>query len=340
MRLLIVTQKVDRNDPILGFFHRWLEEFALHCERVDVIAQYVSDHRLPSNVHVHSLHKERGNPRWLQILRFWRLLRWRSKDADALFVHMTPIWLVLATPLLLLRRLPAHLWYEARGGGWVLDCGLRMARKTFSASKTGMPRKTSKNVVVGHGIDTAVYIPDAAKRDQHRLVTVGRITASKKLPRIIEALSILPSEYRLRVAGLPVTEADRSLAQDLQGQIQALGLQSRIEISPAPPAQIAPLLQQSSLFLHASVTGLDKALLEAMACGCLVLSSSDVAKDLLPLRCLAAPDHLGQKAKELLGLSAETQDGLRHELRQIIVQRHSLPGLIKRLLAEMENPIS
>ena len=32
MKLLIITQKVDSADPILGFFHQWVEEFAKHCE--------------------------------------------------------------------------------------------------------------------------------------------------------------------------------------------------------------------------------------------------------------------------------------------------------------------
>ena len=27
MKLLVITQKVDKNDAILGFFHRWLIEF-------------------------------------------------------------------------------------------------------------------------------------------------------------------------------------------------------------------------------------------------------------------------------------------------------------------------
>lgn len=28
VKLLIITQKIDINDPILGFFHKWIEEFA------------------------------------------------------------------------------------------------------------------------------------------------------------------------------------------------------------------------------------------------------------------------------------------------------------------------
>ena len=38
MRLLIFTQRVDREDENLGSFHRWIEEFAKHFDSVSVIA--------------------------------------------------------------------------------------------------------------------------------------------------------------------------------------------------------------------------------------------------------------------------------------------------------------
>ena len=44
MRLLIITQKVDKNDDILGFFHRWILEFAKHYESVTVICLEEGDH--------------------------------------------------------------------------------------------------------------------------------------------------------------------------------------------------------------------------------------------------------------------------------------------------------
>ena len=59
MKLLIITQKVDINDPVLGFFHRWLEEFAKHYEFVTVICLEKGEHRLPENVKVLSLGKEK-----------------------------------------------------------------------------------------------------------------------------------------------------------------------------------------------------------------------------------------------------------------------------------------
>ena len=57
MRLLIITQKVDEDDPILGFFRRWIIEFSKHFEAVTVICLEEGKHVLPSNVKILSLEK-------------------------------------------------------------------------------------------------------------------------------------------------------------------------------------------------------------------------------------------------------------------------------------------
>ena len=59
MKLLITTQTVNINDPVLGFFHRWLKEFAENCEQVTVICLQVGEYQLPPNVKVISLGKEK-----------------------------------------------------------------------------------------------------------------------------------------------------------------------------------------------------------------------------------------------------------------------------------------
>ena len=79
MRLLVITQKVDRNDPVLGFFHRWIEEFAKHCEKVTVICLEMREHRLPINVRVLSLGKEQNKSKLKYIFRFYRYI-WQERN--------------------------------------------------------------------------------------------------------------------------------------------------------------------------------------------------------------------------------------------------------------------
>lgn len=317
MHLLIVTQKVDHTDPILGFFHRWIEEFAKDCETVTVIGQKVGPYDLPSNVRVVSLGKEDGATYFQQISHFRRFIG--QEKYDAALVHMTPIWVVLG---MFLWKKPVYLWYEARGARWPLRIALRMVRKVFSASKAGMPIATSKSVITGHGIDTDLFHPIHEKRTIP-LVTVGRITESKNLPVIINCAESLG--LPLQIFGTPLTEQDRQLTQKIG--LEAHGLSQ---------AEIIPVLDRASIFLHASTTSLDKAVLEAMACGCIVVSSAEAFKNVLPKECVCTNETMADTVKKILTMPAEKQEALRKALREIIVKQHSLPRLIDLLVSEMK----
>ena len=60
MKLLVFTQKIDRKDSILGFFHDWVLKLSEKFETVQVVCLEKGDHSFPSNVTVYSLGKEGG----------------------------------------------------------------------------------------------------------------------------------------------------------------------------------------------------------------------------------------------------------------------------------------
>ena len=59
MKLLIITQKIDKNDDLLGIYHKWVKKIAAKCESVRVICLYKGEYDLPDNVKVFSLGKEK-----------------------------------------------------------------------------------------------------------------------------------------------------------------------------------------------------------------------------------------------------------------------------------------
>ncbi|MFH1255408.1 MAG: glycosyltransferase [bacterium] len=61
MKLLVLTQKIDRNDDVLGFMHGWIRKLAEHCEKITVIALGAGEYDLPKNARVFSLGKEKKN---------------------------------------------------------------------------------------------------------------------------------------------------------------------------------------------------------------------------------------------------------------------------------------
>lgn len=335
MKLLVVTQKVDSNDPILGFFHRWLQTFAGHFECVTVIGQLVGVHALPGNVTVLSMGKEQGRSRVAQIFAFY-VAAWKQRRGyDAVFVHMTPIWVVLGWPLWLVFHKPVYLWYEARGGGWALPAALRFVRKSFGATPYGLPRTSSRHEVVGHGIDTDAFVPAPDKREPGLIITIGRVTPVKHYDAVLRAFSALSGDSRLRIAGGTITERDEEERARLDRLIAELGIADRVIIDWIAPFQVPALLQRADLMLHACSGGLDKVVLEAMACGCPVVSSSEAAGHVLPNLCLAPKDGLAEHALRILALSPEERSRLSTDLRTRVTESHSLERLSSCLASAM-----
>ncbi len=123
MRLLIITQKVDTEDPIMGFFHGWLLEFAKQCEAVTVIGLEVGAYDLPKNVKVYSLGKESGKSRLKYIWRLWKY-SWRErKNYSAVLAHMSPLYVIFGFPVWKLSGKKIGMWYVHRN----VDAKLRVA---------------------------------------------------------------------------------------------------------------------------------------------------------------------------------------------------------------------
>jgi glycosyltransferase involved in cell wall biosynthesis len=250
---------------------------------------------------------------------------------------MTPVWVVLGWPLFFVLRKPVYLWYEVRRGGAMLRAAVLLSRKVLSATKSGLPFHSRKNVVMGHGIDTEIFSPMAGQRDVYLLCAVGRITRIKRVDLFLRCLASLPVPYRLFIAGGTITDDDRTYLRELQVLIEREHLQDRVEIHFVLHEELPALLRSTQLFLHAGGGGLDKALLEAMACGCLVVAASEAAVALLPEPCRATPETFVARTREMLQLSPEAQRVLREQLRGNVVASHSLSSLICRMVGEIES---
>jgi glycosyltransferase involved in cell wall biosynthesis len=301
---------------------------------VTVIAQRTGEYDLPDNVKVFSLGKERNLPRLMQLIRFWWFQWSLRKKYDRVLVHMTPIWAVLGFPLWTVLRKRVFLWYEARGTRWPLRFACSYVHKVFSASSVGMPIDTSKSVIVGHGIDTNAFTCNEDPHEKGLIVAIGRITRAKKLDYIIRAFHQIPTHNRLILVGTTLTAADRREVSELRSLIHSLDLGIRVSFCSLKQPDVIKLLKRADLLLHASETSLDKVLLEAMACGCSVLSCGK-ASEVLPDICRATQETFADRAKNILSMPDEERARDRNLLRAYVEEEHSLTSLVKRLLEEM-----
>lgn len=289
MKLLILTQKVDKLDPILGFFHRWIEEFAQRAEKVTVICLNEGLHQLPSNVTVLTLGKQKDQKvsfgdRIKFIFSFYRYIWNQRKNYDTVFVHMNPIYVVCGGLFWKMLGKKISLWYTHREVDLKLRAAEIFADVIFTAAKESFKLTSKKVVVTGHGIDVSQFLNVPRTKvlgtEPIRLLHVGRVTQIKNCDTLIEAAKILRDgwnkKFEVVFAGTPVTDADRSYMTSLSSLISTYVLDSQVRfIGHVAPADISAQYGACDVTVNLTPTGgIDKAVLESMASGVPVFSSN------------------------------------------------------------------
>ncbi len=340
MKLLIVTQTVDTNDHNLGFFHRWIAEFATKFEKVTVIALGVGSYDLPENVSVLSLGKEKGIGRFGYVRNFYSYIVSKRGEYDAVFVHMNPVYVLLGFPVWAILHKKTALWYVHKS----VDCKLRVAavlvHRIFTASKESFRLKSSKVMVTGHGIDLATYLPSPKPRMDsgvQTIATLGRITASKNIDFMLRAFAQVQKDADrpmcFEIVGEVASSTDSAYKEKLMALVRELGVAQSVVFKGAMAnTDIPEYIGTVDLTLNASSTGsLDKAVLESMAIGVPVLSANEAFKDIL------APFGLyceGLDQERFAFLITALLKGVpldRTGLRAVIERDHSLTNLIDRI---------
>lgn len=338
MRLLVCTQAVDANDPILGFFHAWLLVFAKHCEHIIVVCLRKGEVQVPQNVEVIAL-GDRG--KLLRAFELSSIAFGRRREYDAVFVHMNPEYVIATGWLWKLLRKRVGLWYVHKSRAY-LRAALPFVDRVFTVSKHTFPIASRKVEITGHGIDTDVFAPRASSHEGFRIATVGRISAKKNTRLLAEAVLAFARKHAnvsFDIYGTPSTNEEKEYAHDLGNWLQIEDMGRTVHIKGAVRHSDVPAaLHGTSVFLNMGETGgVDKAVLEAMAMGIPTISSGEANAALLTSvdSHLAIPAEQHSMTDALVYVHALTEAERRSlgaRLRDVVVRDHSLQSLIPRIV--------
>ncbi|MHA1712709.1 MAG: glycosyltransferase family 4 protein [Candidatus Ranarchaeia archaeon] len=348
LRVLMITQKVDLDDDILGFTHTWVNKLAEKMESLYVLALAVGRHSLRDNVELFSMGKERGNSRLERLVNFNRVVARLvlTRKVDLLFIHMCPRYAILAAPYAKLMRVPMVMWYAHGNVNPELRIAHSLVDRVVTSTREGFRLKSDKVSIVGQGIDTDKFKPlDVHKEDNTKVIlSVGRISPIKDYETLIKAADILIKEKGFRnlkflIVGGIGTGSQKGYFETLQRIVADHGLGDYIEFTgPVPHCDIVAYYQNCDLFVNLSHTGsLDKAVLEAMACGKVPITCNEAFEDILgdyTDRLMFEKGNAGDFAGKILDvieMSADSRLVLGRALRDIVVQEHSVEGLINKL---------
>ncbi len=348
MKLLFITQKADKNDDVLGVYHRWIEGQAKRCEKVTVVCLYQGKTELPANVTVYSLGKESGRTRIRFIFRFLGLIWKLRKEYDRVFVHMNPEYVLLGGIFWRLTGKKIILWYAHYISNWKIRLAAMLADRLVTSTRRAFPFPSKKLLVLQQGIDTDLFRPIEhrfkAGQPPLKILFLGRISPVKNLDVLIRAFQMAASRsaIELSVVGGP-TPGKNSEAAYFE-QIKKLAgdpvIASKIRFHPpVPNFQTPSIYNQHDLFVNLTVTGsFDKSTLEAMACGLPVLVSNLAFREILPPklqdRLMFLENDAGALAariSELVNLSEEERREIGAALRELIIAKHGLNDLMDKL---------
>lgn len=351
MNLLMFNLAVDAEHVTLAFGLRWIEALAQRFEHIDLVTMYEGRHRLPANVRVWSVGRERGYPKWFRVLRFYWLTFavLRQRRPAVVFSHMIPLFSVLFWPLAKLWSLPSVLWYAHGATPRMLRFAHRLVDRVVSSTPQGFRLASDKVDFIGQGIDAGLYPYRPRQRgDVLRLVTVGRLAPSKGQDRLVDALATWEHgknvPWHLTVVGDATSAGERDFAATVRRMAANRLPSDRITFTGRLDAEaIAPLLATADLFINLGTTGsLDKAIVEAMASGCPVVSCNDAFRAIAEAEgfpdCVVgdSPAALPKILDEFANMSDEQCRQLGEMQSRVARRDHTLDGLIERLIGVLQ----
>lgn len=317
-KLVFVTQQLDPDHPTLGAATAMVRALADRVDEVVVVAASGDVGGLPPNVRLRSF----AAP--TQLLRGARfesvlvseVLRGRP---SALLAHMSPVYALLAAPVLRPLRVPVLLWFTQQRGGAHLGRSARVVDAILSVDRRSVPLESPKVRAIGHGIDTAMFECSPRSQDNRLLLlSLGRYAEVKGHDVALRALANLP-DAELTVCGEEATPGDAHVRARLADLVRDLGLAGRVHLIDAVPRSKVPeLLAETDVLVNATHgMSADKVVFEALAACVPVVASSPVFDTLLPAELRFAdgdPMDLAAHVRVAAGLPVEERRRLRSQV--------------------------
>jgi len=361
MKLLMITQKIDRDDDILGVYHEWAREISKSFDKLSVICLYKGRNELPRGIEVFSLGKEINNfqfsinfqsifnfkifkkPKYIWL--FYRYIWQERRNYDAVFVHMNPVYVLMGWPMWKILNKKICLWFAHPAWNRQVKLAYILSDKVITSVPEAFRKRGGKVHAIGQGIDTELFentgFGDGTKSS---ILSLGRISPSKNIHILIEALRGLKESGVLftftLVGSAPQMPGAAEYDRKIKDMIMDFDMADASELHSAVPyGETVNWYNKNEVFVNLSPTGhFDKTVLEAMASGCITLASNDAYYNIFPqdLHGLLIfkqgdADDLAQKLKKVLELPEDKKDEIRERLRDVVVKNHSIYTLGERV---------
>lgn len=347
MKLLVITQKVDKKDPILGFFHNWVSELSKRVEKISVICLEKGNYDLPKNVRIFSLGKESGRSKIKYVKNFLNLILGLHREYNVVFVHMNQEYILIGGFIWKILRKKIYFWRNHPHGNLLTRIAVWFSDKIFYTSPNSfMAKYTTKAIKMPVGVDTEIFKNLNRERQENSILFLGRISTIKNVHIILEMAKIMQKnniQFTLDIVGDPVNPEDFEYKEKLIKENQDLIDKHVLNFCPAVPNYETPeIYNEHEIFINFTPKGSsDKATFEAAACGCVPFNFA--AEEIQNIVGVAIsdldPTRNAFRIKGWFGTSSQRKDEIRMQLQKYVLENHSLNALIEKLCITIKKSV-
>lgn len=342
MKLLIITQALDLDDPTLSVYHSWVEAIASRAEKATVLCLKKGRNTFPQHIEVLSLGKESHPSRVSYIAKFFSYIWTRRREYDAVFVHMNQEYVLMGGWLWKLLGKRVYLWRNHYAGSFLTGIAASMCTKVFYTSTNSYTAKF-KNAVrmpVGVPLEKFLRMPDVQQKP-HSIMSLGRISPSKNIHVLVEALGMLKHAGREFITSIygSALPHDAGYEAKLHARVQELGLGEIVLFHGGVPNDKTPEIYNAhEIFVNVSPQGMfDKTILEAAACECIVVTANRDAAEYLDPSCTIqslTPTEISRALACALDMGSESKEKT-VDREHAFASHHSLSNLAEQLGTEL-----
>lgn len=343
-RLLVVTQSIDESNPVLGFFTGWVKELAKKFEQVTVICLEEGKRSLPENVRVYSLGKEKYLHhshfirRLASLFKFYYLIWKMRRNYDSVFVHMNQEYVMLGWKFWKLFNKKIYLWRNHPQGNFFTNIAVWVSNKVFCTSPSAYVAKFKKTLVMPVGINTNLFKLRAKslglREKRNRILFLGRMDKIKRPDLLVEALNILDKkrvDFVCDFYGDPTPDTG-DYYESLKRGVEKSVLKSKINFYKAVTNHETPkIYNEHDIYVNLTPSGsFDKTILEAAACGCLLVITNNSLSGEIDERMIARETSVDIAERIIFWLNINYKERIKatNMLRKYVLETHSLGPLI------------
>jgi glycosyltransferase involved in cell wall biosynthesis len=339
-RIIFVTQQIDPEHPNLAAATAMVRALAENVDEVVVICLRAVPGVLPENCTIRVIGASHRPVRGMKYAA--ALARSVRPRPIGLIAHMSPIYAVLAAPILRPLGVPVVLWFTHWKPSRLLRLSERFSNKVVSVARGSFPLSSDKVIPIGHGIDMSQF-PCQDRGDGTpplRAVALGRTSPAKGLEAIVKAVLMVRArgvEVELEIRGPSETQEEREHLAYLQ---KLASDAVRVE-PPVPRTRLPDVFAQTDVLVNNTAEGsLDKVVFEACASCLPVLASNPSFVVLLEEELRFDRNDVDGIARSLAWMAAQTAEQRRElgrDLRRRVEADHSSRTWAKRILDVVES---